>query len=460
MLKDLYPYEYADDVYSIDYKELYRQGYRGIIFDIDNTLVHHGDDSNEKVDRFFADIQSIGFKTCILSNNDQARVERFLKNIDSQYICDADKPEVSGFLRAVKKMGIKRSEAICIGDQVFTDVYGANKSGLANILVKFIRAENETSIGKRRQVENLILKMYMRNKKYTHRLGDIIIKREEERKVAEKKNNFSDMNPVFFALSTFKGILIRDIKDLFSKERFARGKKKKKLPNVVSDYNSTTIKTGPGIDPVTQENKAVNIKLASARINSIIIKPGETYSFWRTVGPVNKRRGYKEGRVIERGRLVTGTGGGLCNLANTINNLVLRSPLEITEFHKHSDALASDIGHRVPMANGTSVSYNYIDYRFRNNTDQNVQILLWSADGKLYGELRSEHEFPYRYEITEEGHHFEREGEDYYRVSKIYKNTIDKATGEVKKKELIWDNHSMVMFDPGMIPEDELVVKE
>ena len=213
-------------------------------------------------------------------------------------------------------------------------------------------------------------------------------------------------------------------------------------------------KKGKGIDSVTQENKAVNIRLASSKITNIIIKPGETFSFWRTVGTVNKRKGYKEGRVIKQDKLVKGTGGGLCNLANTINNLILHSPLEITEFNKHSDALASDIGHRVPMANGTSVSYNYIDYRFKNNTNQNVQIILWCDETKLYGQLRSEMEYPYSYEIVEEGHHFEKENDGkYYRISKIYRKTINKVTQMPVDKELIWDNHSLVMFDYDLIEE-------
>ena len=270
------------------------------------------------------------------------------------------------------------------------------------------------------------------------------------------KKNFSDINPFFWTISTYKGILIRNISDFFSKEKFARTKQKKKLENLVYTHSSTLIKKGKGIDIRTQKNKAVNIKIASSHINGIIIQPGEVFSFWKTVGAVNKRKGYKEGRVIKQNKLVTGTGGGLCNLANTINYMILHSPLQIVEFHKHSDALASDIGHRVPMANGTSVSYNYIDYRFKNNTDYDVQIILWCDDEKLYGELRSEKEFPYRYELMEEGHHFERKEGQYYRVSKIYKNTIEKETGKRLNKELIWDNHSLVMFDYNLIPKDEL----
>ena len=274
----------------------------------------------------------------------------------------------------------------------------------------------------------------------------------------KKKSNFCDINPFCYAISVQKGILQRNIRDLFSRERFSKKKQGEKLPNVVSTYDSNIIKKGKGIDPKSQENKAINIKLASSKITNIIIYPGEVFSFWKTVGTVNKRKGYKEGRVIRQNKLITGTGGGLCNLANTINNLILRSPLEILEFHKHSDALASDIDHRVPMANGTSVSYNYIDYRFKNNTEQKVQILLWTDDEKLYGELRSETEFPFTYNLSEENHHFRKEGEKIYRLSKIYKNTVKKHSNEIISKELIWDNHSLVMFDYSLIP-DKLIKK-
>lgn len=273
-----------------------------------------------------------------------------------------------------------------------------------------------------------------------------------------KNKNFSDLNSFFYTISTCKGILIRTVKNLFSKEKFSTSKQEEKLPNIVSEYNSTMIKKGKDIDPITQENKAVNIKLASSKITGIVIHPGECFSFWKTVGAANKRNGYKAGRVIKQDKLKTGTGGGLCNLANTINNLILHSPLQITEFVKHSDALAPDNGHRVPLANGTSVSYNYVDYRFKNNTDQDVQLVLWCDDEKLYGELRSQREFPYRYELIEENHHFEKEHDDYYRISQIYRTTIEKETGNVINKELIWNNHSLVMFDHNLIPKEQIKV--
>ena len=208
---------------------------------------------------------------------------------------------------------------------------------------------------------------------------------------------------------------------------------------------------------MTQHNKAQNIRLACERINGLVIRPGETFSFWQRVGNTTARKGYKEGRVIILGKLTKGLGGGLCNLANTIHRVVLQSPLTDTEFHMHSDALAPDEGGvRVPLSAGTSVNYNYEDYRFRNDTDQDIQLLAWCDDENLYCEIRSKKPFPESFGISEEDHHFVREGDTYYRVSRIYKDTFDKKTGELKAHTLIVNNHSEVLFDPELIPAELL----
>lgn len=186
MFKILYPYEYVESVFSVDYNKLYNNGFKGIIFDIDNTLVHHGDDSTKEIDELFKEIQGIGLKTIILSNNGEERIKRFLKNIDSLYICNAEKPKVTNYLKAVEMMGIKKEEAIFIGDQIFTDILGANRSKIANILVKYIREKNETKIGKRRQAENIILKLYKRNKSVQNRLGNIIKEDESKDGILQK----------------------------------------------------------------------------------------------------------------------------------------------------------------------------------------------------------------------------------------------------------------------------------
>lgn len=178
MIRLLYPYECAKSVFAVDYEKLYENGFRGLIFDIGNTLVHHGDDSTPEIDSLFKHLHEIGFKTLLLSNNGEERVKRFLKNIDSYYICNASKPNPRGYKKAAEMMNLKKEQIVFLGDQIFTEILGANLSGMPNILVDFIRLEGETNFGKRRQAENIVLKFYRKSKKSQHRFGKII--REDE----------------------------------------------------------------------------------------------------------------------------------------------------------------------------------------------------------------------------------------------------------------------------------------
>ena len=271
-----------------------------------------------------------------------------------------------------------------------------------------------------------------------------------------RNRRFCDINPTCYAISMQKEICKRHLKNLLSNEKFAETKKMDRLPNVVSCHSSNMIKRAKGIDLELQENKAINIMLACGKINGLIVHPAEVFSFWKTVGVISEKNGYKEGRVIQNNKLIAGIGGGLCNLGNIINLLVLHSPLEVIEFHYHSDALAPDEGGRVPLSAGISVCYNYVDYRFKNTADQDVQLLLWCESEILHAELRSERAFPWRYKLVEENHHFKKEGNKFYRNSKIYKEVSDSSSANIIAKELVLDNHSEVMFDYNLIPEDQI----
>ena len=267
---------------------------------------------------------------------------------------------------------------------------------------------------------------------------------------------FCEINPTCYKISLKKEILLRNIKDMMSSERIAKTKIKKELSNIVKSHSSIMLRKLYGVDMKLQENKVTNIMLACNKINGIVIHPGETFSYWKTVGNPSKKNGYKEGLTIGKKGFREDYGGGLCQMANMIHYLVLNSPLEVTELHHHSDALFPDERRRVPFGTGTSVFYNNVDYRFKNNTDQDVQILVWTEKGELCGELRSEREFPCRYKLVEENHHFKKEGDKYYRISQVYRITIDKETGEEINKECILDNHSEVMYDYDLIPKDQI----
>ena len=174
LLRLFFPYEYVDSVFALDYEKLYQLGYRGLLLDIDNTLVLHGADSNAAVDELFRRIHRAGLKTLLLSNNSEERILRFLAHIDSPYLAEADKPSPAGYLRALEMLQIPKEQAIVIGDQIFTDIYGANRCGIHSILVRFLRREGERKIGKRRWVEKFLLLCYRLDRPSRHRLGPIV----------------------------------------------------------------------------------------------------------------------------------------------------------------------------------------------------------------------------------------------------------------------------------------------
>lgn len=272
---------------------------------------------------------------------------------------------------------------------------------------------------------------------------------------------FCEISPLTYKISLRKEITRRKIEDLFTdRDKIAKTHSDTELPNIVKSHSSVLVRKLHGVDIRLQENKVTNIRLACERINGLVIHPGETFSFWRTLGEATKKKGYQEGLAIRNGKPTTGIGGGLCQMANMVHWLVLNSPMTVTELHHHSDALFPDERRRVPFGTGTSVFYNRSDYRFRNDTDQDVQLLVWIDGGELCGELRSERPYPYRYKLVEEDHHFKKENGKFYRNSKVYRIVIDRETDREIRKELLLDNHSEVMYDYSLIPEDQIRTDE
>lgn len=160
MFDRFYPDDYQESAYVIPFEALYEQGYRGVIFDIDNTLVTHGTPADDKARALFIRLKKIGFSSCLISNNQEARVEMFNKDIQTRYIYNAHKPSTKNYKKAMSIMGTDCSNTIFIGDQLFTDVWGAKRSGIRNILVKPIHPKEEIQIVLKRYLEKIVLHFY------------------------------------------------------------------------------------------------------------------------------------------------------------------------------------------------------------------------------------------------------------------------------------------------------------
>ena len=136
MFKTFYPDEYVASTYVLDFEKMYREGCRGLVFDIDNTLVPHGAAADEAAIQLFARIHDLGMKTMLVSNNGEARVKPFAQQVQTDYIYKAGKPKVEGYNKAMAKMGTDPKHTLFIGDQIFTDVWGANRAGIYTMLTQ------------------------------------------------------------------------------------------------------------------------------------------------------------------------------------------------------------------------------------------------------------------------------------------------------------------------------------
>lgn len=164
-LRRLFPDIHRKNIYDIDYRELYKRGFRGILFDIDNTLTTHGTVADEGNIEFFEKLRNMGFKTCLMSNNKEERVMPFAKAVGSPYIFKANKPSKSGYLSALKLLNLKEEETVFIGDQIFTDILGANNAGIYSILLDPISPREEIQIVIKRFFEKIVLFFYNRRAK-------------------------------------------------------------------------------------------------------------------------------------------------------------------------------------------------------------------------------------------------------------------------------------------------------
>lgn len=165
MFKLFYPDDYIASVYVIKFEELYQKGYRGLIFDIDNTLVPHGAPADERAIQLFERLRKIGFATCLISNNQEPRVKPFAEKVGSQYVFDAHKPSTKNYKKAMELMHTEEETSIFIGDQLFTDVWGAKRTGIRSILVKPIYKKEEIQIVLKRYLEKVVLYFYKRERR-------------------------------------------------------------------------------------------------------------------------------------------------------------------------------------------------------------------------------------------------------------------------------------------------------
>lgn len=271
-----------------------------------------------------------------------------------------------------------------------------------------------------------------------------------------KRKLFCQISPTTYRISVAKCRAKRHIQNFSIRKQIAR-QKDEPLPCVIYRHNSLIRRQLGNVNMQLQENKAVNLGLAAPLVSGIVIHPGEIFSFWSLVGNATEQRGFREGLTISNGGPSHGIGGGMCQFTNLIHWMILHTPMTIVEHHHHDGMdLFPDFNRQIPFGTGTSIVYNYLDYRFQNTTDQTFQLITWTTDKYLCGELRSDCPLPFKYHIKTEQERFVEESDgNVYRLGEVWRERVDKHTGNVTERILVKKNHAKICYDRSYVTISE-----
>jgi len=231
--------------------------------------------------------------------------------------------------------------------------------------------------------------------------------------------------------------------------KFAKNKSNDFYPVVAFRHQTPLLRKLKDVEMWMQHNKVKNLAIAVQKVNGVIVKPGETFSYWKLIGKPTRRKGYVKGMVLFYGGFRPGIGGGLCQLSNLIYWMTLHTPLTVAERHRHSYDVFPDSNRTQPFGSGATCVYNYLDLQIKNNTEYPYQLFVYMTDKYLIGEWRTLVEPKYSYEVYEKEHLITHEiWGGYMRHNVIHRRVYEKKNDTLIEDEYITENHAIMMYQP------------
>lgn len=236
------------------------------------------------------------------------------------------------------------------------------------------------------------------------------------------------------------------------KYRWATQRQNTRLPHIQAAHATPLYRHLRGEEMELQQNKVINLRLAAARLDGVVLHPGETFSYWRLIGKPTRRKGYREGMVLFLGHIGSDVGGGLCQLSNLIFWMTLHTPLTVVERYRHSHDVFPDSNRTQPFGSGATCAYPHRDLMIRNDTDQSYQLCVWVGETHLEGEWRAESPAARRYEIVERNAGMDQAAwGGYIRHNELFRRVFD-LNGIFLREEFLFANDAIMMYSP-LLPE-------
>lgn len=217
------------------------------------------------------------------------------------------------------------------------------------------------------------------------------------------------------------------------------------LAHTAAEYRLPLIRL-PGMDMHRPQAGEIHLRPAVQKLDGLVIRPGETFSFWRTVGRPDSGKCFRPKAFRRNVPLSSVTGGNLCQMGSLLFWMFLHTPLDIVESHCQSSDFSPD-DRAVPFGTGIGLTYNFRDLRVFNGTSATYQLHVWLDGDSLRGRLFSDREPPFTYHLFECDARFIRREDGIHRQNRICRDTIDKATGMVITSEQMMLSDSPVRYD-------------
>ena len=234
--------------------------------------------------------------------------------------------------------------------------------------------------------------------------------------------------------------------------QWAKERRETPLPCVHFQHATPLLRQLRGEEMELQRNKITNLRLAVARLNGLVLYPGETFSYWRLIGKPTRRKGYLEGMVLFLGRIGSDVGGGLCQLSNLIFWMTLHTPLTVVERYRHSHDVFPDANRTQPFGSGATCAYPHRDLMIRNDTDQPFQLCLRVGASCLEGEWRAVKPPAYHYHIVERNARMDQASwGGYVRHNELVRQVFT-LEDKLLREEFLFSYDAIMMYSP-LLPE-------
>ena len=255
-------------------------------------------------------------------------------------------------------------------------------------------------------------------------------------------------SPFYFKVASTYFQCKRTLSWYTGKIRFAKQRTGYECAYIYAAHATPLLRRLKDVDMVLQHNKVENLKLAALRLNGVVLRPGETFSYWKCIGNPTARKGYREGMLLRNGKPEAAVGGGLCQMSNLIYWMTLHTPLTVTERHRHGYDPFPDVNRTQPFGSGATCFYNYLDLMIRNDTPHVFRLYIAVGEKNLEGKWLCNAKADRYYEVYEKEHEMRSEyWGGYTRHNVIFRKVFDLA-GNLISDDYVTENHAVMMYSP------------